>query len=143
MISNDDIQAGIIAYMKSKPAIVSLLSKAGDIKESQWMGTDFTYPAIRVYVDFSPTIPPCSPDDANIGIEVYSEQKSSAEAQNIAGVIHGIFHGHPFQSTGATIVNGIGNVIKFPMVYTKQIKRAERSIYAWMACVDLHVLVKG
>jgi hypothetical protein len=138
MVSNGDIQAGIITYIKSKTAITSLLSKTSDIKESQWMGTDFVYPAIRVYVDFSPTIPPCSPDDANIGIEVYSEQKSSAEAQNIAGVIHGIFHGHPFQSIGAA-----SNIIKFPMVYTKQIKRAERSIYAWMACVDLHVLVKG
>jgi len=126
------VQSAFLAYYKSQPSIVSLLvSGTVQIKESQWQGVDFTYPAIRVYVDLFPSVNGCGPDTAKVCTEIYSEQKSSKEAKVIAGTITNLMHKHPFTSNG----------LKFSMVRVTQEYKAERSIYAWMSRIEMEVLV--
>jgi len=54
MLRNDEIQTAIVAYLKTKTAITSLLitedNPTGlvEIREDQWQGTEFDYPNIRV-----------------------------------------------------------------------------------------------
>lgn len=64
MKAPDDVQAAIIAHLKADTALVAWLtarSAQNEIRENQWQGTDFTYPAVRV--DLLPQLengnPPC------------------------------------------------------------------------------------
>ena len=65
MIDNDDIQAGLVAYLKAQTTtIVALLDSSGEIKEDQWQGTTFLYPAVRV--DLGPQLPKANCDAADV-----------------------------------------------------------------------------
>lgn len=129
-ITGNDVQAAIIASMKGKSSITSLLSGSSDIKEMQWQGTDFVYPAVRVNVTMLPAVNGCL-DTAEVSIEVYSEQKSSDQASTIAGAIYTSYHRHPFKQNG----------IQFPTVVVTRIDAPERSIYAWVSRIALKVQV--
>ena len=102
-----------------------------EIRETEWQGTDFTYPNIRVSLDFMPSINGCGPDDADVYIEVFSEEKSSKEATTIASMIVGLYHKHPFTSGG----------VDFSTVVVRKASAPERSIYAWVSKV--HIYCKG
>jgi hypothetical protein len=128
-----DIQSALIAYYKSQPSITSLLlgPTGTAIKESQWQGTSFEYPAIRVYVDVFPSVNGCGPDRAEICTEVFSAQKSSRESKLISATIVKLLHKKIFTSNG----------FKFIMMRVVKEWRSERSIYAWVIKIDLEALV--
>lgn len=127
MSDGEHVQASWIAYLKSKSAVTSLLSASNQIKETQWQGDDFTYPAIRVSVDYEPSINGCGPDDIEVTIEVFSEEKSSKQAAHLAGVLQGILQKKPFTSLG----------VNFPMVWVKKVDKPFRDIYAWKSVLHI------
>lgn len=114
-----------IASLKAQPTLTALLSATGEIKETQWQGTDFDYPAVRVALDFMPSINRCGPDDAEVEIEIFSAEKSSKQAAHIASVIFELYHGHPFTSNG----------IMFSTVIVRKVHKPDRDVYAWMSKV--------
>lgn len=99
MDSNADVQAALVAYLKSKTVLVSELSTTEDIKEDQWQGTEFIYPAVRVRIISSiPKEVNCDWWEITLGIQVFSEQASSEEADEIAGIINTVLHNKGFTS---------------------------------------------
>ena len=101
MITPDELQIAWIAYLKSIPATISPVPVV-EVRESNWKGDIFTYPNIRVQIqDVIPdTSPQCSRITGNVIIQVFSEQKSSKEAQTIAGNIAKFIHGKSFTTSG-------------------------------------------
>lgn len=120
--ANDDIQQGIISYLKGKSAITSQLKSSNDIKEDQWKGTVANYPMIRVRMISNV---PSSECDASFtaSIMVFSEEASSQEADHIAGIIANILLGRGFSSTGVAFVVWATNII--PAIGQEQTWRSE------------------
>jgi hypothetical protein len=127
--TDETFKSAWIASLKSQITLTPLLLIPGStsIKEIQWQGTEFEYPAVRVGVDFMPSINRCGPDDADITIEVFSAEKSSKQSAHIASVIYQLYHGHPFSAAG----------IMFNTVIVRKIHKPVRSIYAWMTKIDV------
>ena len=126
---NETAQAAWIAYLKSKTQLTSLLSSSLQVKETQYQGDVFDYPAVRVSIDYFPSVNGCGTDDIDVFIDVFSEEKSSKQAAHIAAVLNTILQKHPFTQNG----------IKFPMVWVKEIKKPVRDIFAWKSCL----VIKG
>ena len=129
MPDGETAQSAWIAYLKSKPQLTSLLSSSLQVKETQWQGDEYTYPAVRVSIDYFPSVNGCGPDDIDVFIDVFSEQKSSKEAAHISAVLQSLLQKHPFTQ----------NNVKFPMVWVKEVKKPIRDIYAWKS----QVVIKG
>lgn len=128
--TGNSTQAAIVANLKSRATLVALLSNSHAIKESQWQGVDFVYPAVRVSVDFMPAINRCL-DRATITMDIFSEEKSSDEASTIAGELQTIYHGKPFQQGS----------VKFPICIVEKVDAPIRDIYGWNSKVHLRVRV--
>lgn len=94
MITVNQIQADFIAYLKTKVSITSLVP-AVEIRETEWQGTEFTYPNIRVAVDLSPN--QCAPHDVKIQVIGSSEQKSSKQVNSIIAVVVDIIQEKSFK----------------------------------------------
>ena len=127
--TDETFKSAWIASLKSKSTLTSLLLIPGsdEIREEQYQSTQFQYPAVRVAVDFRPSINRCGPDDGDIEIEVFSAEKSSKQAAHIASVIYQLYHGHPFTSAG----------IMFNTVIVRKVHKPVRSIYAWVSKIDI------
>lgn len=132
-VTIEDVQADWIASLKSKTAITSLLigGGAGEIREAEWQGDKFTYPNIRVSVDIMPSTRDCGPMDAEILLEVFSEEKSSKQGAHIASVIHPLYHARPFTINGH----------RYNVVDITKIERPNRSMYAWVTKIYIDVQV--
>jgi hypothetical protein len=78
-----------IADLKAQPTIVAIVGE--EIRETEYQSTDWLYPAIRISLEFIPSINRCGPDDANIEIDCYSEQKSSKQASDLASLIYSLY----------------------------------------------------
>ena len=79
MLSNDEIQAGIIAYLKANTVVLAALPDDNEIREDQWQGSEFEYPNIRVKLN--PSVPinaeTCEHMQISISFLVFSELKLS------------------------------------------------------------------
>ena len=128
--TGNQIQAAWVASLKSKLTLVAMLANNKQIKESQWMGVDFSYPAVRISVDLMPSVTRCL-DTAHITIDVFSEQKSSDEASTIAGEIQTLYHQKPFEISG----------IRFPIVVVEKVNAPVRDIYAWDSKIELKIRI--
>lgn len=129
MPDNETAQSAWVAYLKSKSQLTALLSSSLQVKETQYQGDQFDYPAVRVAVDYFPSVNGCGTDKIDVYIDVFSAEKSSKEAAHISAVLDSILQKHPFEQNG----------IKFPMVWVKEIKKPVRDIYAWKSSL----LIKG
>lgn len=108
MIPNDDVQAGLITKLKAGNAIVATLSSSNEIKEAQWQGTAFLYPAVRVSVGTQTqdrASPFCNFGFLPFTVRVYSEQKSSQQADDILGKVNAYLHGNYAKGTGFILNN--------------------------------------
>ena len=117
-----------IAWMdslKAQPTLVAVVGK--EIRETEYQSTDWLYPNVRVALEFHPSIIRCGPDDADVDIEVYSEEKSSKEADHIASLIYSLYQGKPFESNG----------IKFSTVIVRKVTKPERTIFSWVVVVKV------
>ena len=99
MLSNDDIQAGLVVKLKASTTIVALLASGTSIKEDQWQGTTFVYPAVRV--DLGMQLPRANCDGAEVTFSIlcYSEDASSQEADELAGTVNEQLHRKAFTSS--------------------------------------------
>lgn len=133
MVNEELIQAAFIAKLKSLPDLTAQMTGVSgtEIRESQWQGADFVYPAIRVYVDVFPSINGCGPDRAEVCTEIFTDEKSSLKVKHIGGTIMQHLHKHRFKARG----------LDFSMVRVVQQKRAERTAPAWQGSVTFEVLV--
>jgi hypothetical protein len=110
------LKKAVIDILKADSALVAALGNdASKIKESQFQGQDFEYPAIRV--DMQLQTPIGSGTDrtrlsyGNWTIRVFSSDKSSQEADNLLGlVINALFDK---QKIGGTDLN---NNVNFNLV---------------------------
>lgn len=130
-----EIQAAFISYLKSKPTLTSQFTGVSgtEIRENQWQGSDFVYPALRIYVDVIPSVNGCGPDTAMVCLDAYSEQKSSRQSKLIAQTLVNVLHKKRFKAGG----------LDFPMVRVTKTDRAVRTIYAWVTRVNVTVLVNS
>lgn len=119
ILRNDQIQAAIIAYMKSKTAITDeLVTVDGtdlgstEIREDQWQGDDFDYPNIRVrLIGNSPLDDNCNHSRVTFSCMVFSETPSSLQADRIAGIINNSLHENSFTANNITFTCRITNLI--------------------------------
>lgn len=112
MLRNDEIQAALIAKLKGNATIVALLSSSGDIKEDQWQGTNFVYPAVRLQLNSNePLTPNCPHLRIGLSILVFSETDNSLQADQIAGIINNELHNRQFSSNGIAISLRTTNLI--------------------------------
>lgn len=106
MVGNDVIQAAIIAKLKADTALTTWLtarSTAGEIREGQYQGTQFAYPAVRASVgDQAPTGDTCYTTRGEVTFEVwcYSEQASSQECDQLAKLTADVLLGKRLSGTG-------------------------------------------
>lgn len=94
----DLVKGAIITRLKANTTIVAEITGGADeIREAQWQGRDFTYPAVRVRVNsITPTNPECSRWEISFSIAVFSEEASSYQADRISGIINNQLHGKAF-----------------------------------------------
>lgn len=109
-IRDDQIQAGLVSYLKSKTTITSLLDSANEIREDQWQGTEFLYPNVRVRLMNNRPYQECF-HSFDCGIQVFSEEASSREADQISGIIAGEFHIKGFTSNSLAFLVSVTNVV--------------------------------
>jgi len=95
----DEVQIALIERLKGDAALVTLLGTADQIKEPEWQGAEFTYPAVRVENTIKPNIAYCPPDDVEITVFCLSEKKSSKQCSLIAAEVANYLHKHPFNSS--------------------------------------------
>lgn len=133
MPDGETVQSAWISYLKSLPQVTALLINGGadEIRETQWQGDVFRYPNIRVQVDYMPSILNCGPDDIDVFIEIFSEQKSSKEVAHIAAVLTGLLRRVQFSQNG----------LKFPMVEIEKIEHPVRDELAWKSVIKIKGLV--
>lgn len=108
MIGNDNIQAGIISKLKAASTVTALLATSGEVRELQYQGTDFLYPALRARIGTQTkdrASPFCTFGFVPFTIQTFSEEKSSQEADNIAGVVADFLHGNFIKGTGFILNN--------------------------------------
>ena len=99
MLKNNDIQAGLITYLKANTTIVALLASGTSIKEDQWQGTTFVYPAVRIDLDAQLPKANCDGGEVTFSVLCYSEDASSQEADELAGTINDELHRKSFTSS--------------------------------------------
>jgi hypothetical protein len=131
-ITNDVIQAAVIAWLKTRPLITAEVVSAEEIKEDQWGGAVFAYPGIRVrLISNNPTGHQGCPQDCTVGIQVYTEDASSINADRIAGIIAKEIHDNSF----------IQSSIQFGVQVTNLVPAYHRDAQTWMAEVLLDATI--
>lgn len=134
-VTMENVQADWIASLKSKSEIYAFLSSGTnqEIRECEYQSDKFSYPNIRVGVDFKPSIEGCGPDDADVYIEIFSDEKSSKKVLHIAGLVQTAYHKQPFTINGR----------RYSTVVVRRHLSPDRSILAWVVKVPIFVQVAG
>lgn len=116
MISSDLVQAGIISHLKADTALVAWLtarSAESEIRENQWQGRSFVYPAVRV--DLLPQTetgnPPCY-SQALFNVFCFTEDDSSKNCGILAGLVDTALLRKKFSGTGYSsgLVISLGSI---------------------------------
>ncbi len=108
MIANNTIQAGIIAHLKANSALttwLSNLSAGSEIREANYQGTTFIYPAIRAEVGTQSPGPETSSCYLTTGetpftVSCFSEGDSSKQADVLADLVNAALIGKRITGTG-------------------------------------------
>jgi hypothetical protein len=115
MLSNNDIQAALLSYLKSKSTITSEVTNPDgiiEIREDQWQGTDFDYPCIRIrLISNVPQTSECDKTNISVSFLVFTEDASSQNSDKIAGIINTILHDKQFTSNGISFYLRTTNLI--------------------------------
>ena len=102
MISINLVQAAIVAHLKAKTALTSILA-ANEIREDSWQGDDFNYPNVRVAMGEQHDL--VTDADCNVAVQpfsvlCFSENPSSKEADTVAGVVKDILRNTSITKNG-------------------------------------------
>ena len=112
IIRNDEIQAVLIAYLKANTSITGALDKVEEIREDGWKGTEFTYPNIRIrMIQNEPIASRSCYQRIEVSFIVLSEDASSLESDQIAGIIGNELHEHSFTASGLAISLRLRNLV--------------------------------
>ncbi len=107
MISNDLVQAAIVAQLKADTPLVDWLTartSGSEIRETQWQGRTFSYPAVRVQIGAQ--LPggngPCyvTTGEAPFTVLSFSEQDSSQQADQLMGLVNDALLGKHLSGSG-------------------------------------------
>jgi hypothetical protein len=132
----DEVQAAIIERLKADTQLVALLGTADQIKETEWQGAVYVFPAVRVENTIKPNVVYCSPDDVDITIFCLSEQKSSKQCSLIAARVANLLH----NTRGITATNGV-NFVFFRVASIPYPKQQEGQS-VWISPVEIVSQVK-
>jgi len=99
MLSNNEIQAAWVAYLKANANIIAQVG-IEEIREDNWQGREFTYPNIRVrLISNEPEAGrDCNLHSVIISTMVFSEDPFSRQADTITGIINDELHDYQFVS---------------------------------------------
>ena len=127
----DEVQLALIERLKADTALVALLGTADQIKETEWQGASFVYPAVRVENTVRPNVAYCPPDDVDITIFCLSEQKSSKQCSKVAAAVAKVFH----NKRGETATNGVKFV--FSRVTSITYPKQQEGQSVWVSPVEI------
>lgn len=136
MLSNNEIQAAIIAKLKGNATIVAELASSAEIKEDQYQGTEFNYPGVRVKLNSNEPLNQdanCPHTRIGLSIQVFTEDDSSLEADRIAGIIHKELHAYQY-----TI-----NAIAISLHTTNLVPAIRSDIRTWRAEILMSGIASG
>lgn len=141
MLTNKEIQAALIAYLKGQSTITSEVTHTVesksivDIREDQWQGRDFAYPNIRVKLISNTPLwsGECNSYRIYFGIQVFTEDDSSLNADRIAGIINSILHSRSFSTSG----------IAFSLRTTNLVPAIRSDIQTWRSEVLMTGVASG
>jgi hypothetical protein len=132
ILSTDEIQKALLMYLQSKPNITVVVS-AGEIREAEYQGTEFTYPNIRLRITENiPTYKSCY-QDFELRVTSFSEEASSLEVQQITGIITRELHGKGFSS----------NNLAFTMSLLRTLPPVRSERQTWREEIHLRGTVSG
>lgn len=107
MISNDLVQASIIAKLKADTTLVAWLTVEGagdEIREGQYQGRNFVYPAVRAQLGTQQPggNGPCyvTTGETTFMVQSFSESDSSQGADQLAGLVEDALLGKHLAGTG-------------------------------------------
>ena len=86
LVRSDQVRDALIDTIKANATIMALLDDANEVRELDWKGTDFSYPNYRVRINSITPFDTCY-QDLDASIYCFSEEKSSQEADEMAGTI--------------------------------------------------------
>ena len=135
MISNNEIQEALTTKLQAETLVLAELSDTDEIRENQWQGTTFSYPAIRINMIRNHPLEnsDCNQTNISVGLQVFSEDASSMQADRIAGIIQDELHDKPFSQGGLLIA-----------LWTDDLIPATRSnMRTWKSEVLMNGIVSG
>lgn len=116
MISPDLVQAGIITHLKADTALIAWLttySAQAEVRENQWQGREFVYPAVRVDLlnQTEPGDPPCF-SQVQFSVFSFAEGDSSLTCAQLSGLIDTALIRKKFSGTGyeSGLVTTLGGI---------------------------------
>ena len=137
MIANDLIQAALVARLKGMAAFVALLGSKDDLKEAQWQGTTFVYPAFRIRMGTQ--VPQagygCAGSSIPFSLICKTEDASSLNVNNMAGIAAQLLHG----ATWCDIFNGVRFVSIRAVGIINAVREDERT---WKAEASFQAIVE-
>jgi hypothetical protein len=106
MLSPDTVQAALVAVLKANGTLVGALAGPDSIKEAQWRGTTFDYPAVRVDItDMRPQgNGACAEQWLAVAgaIIVFSKIDSSVECMTVLGLVQNAIQRRRLAGAGLT-----------------------------------------
>ncbi len=125
MVSVELVKRVLISRLKGYSPLTTYLGGSDEIREYEWRGGDFTYPAVRVRVNRLDAQGDTCPDTArvNVSIFVYSEMPSSLQANQISDIIAGAFS-DPFEDDDVQCALNVVSIIP-PVSQGKGLWRGE------------------
>ena len=86
LIRSDQVREAIIDVIEANATIMALLDDVNEVRESDWKGMEFTYPNYRVRINSITPFEDCY-QNLDASIYCFSEEKSSQEAEEMAGTV--------------------------------------------------------
>ncbi len=107
MIASDDLQASIITRLKANTALIAFLTTyaaQNEVRETQWQGAAFVYPAVRVSIGTQNPIGDgvcyLTNSEVTFTVHSFSESDSSQQADDLAGLVNTALMGGRLAGTG-------------------------------------------
>jgi hypothetical protein len=134
VIPIEQVQAGLITYLKSLTALVTALGNSSQIKEYYYQGTDFVYPGVRLQMGIARAEgePDCGRWLLTFYVLCFSEQKSSKECAQLASIVGRIHGAQPGKLNG----------ISFTRIYVDQmVPPIRQDELTWRSEVICHSII--
>lgn len=103
MISTTELQQEVITDLQADALLVAVVGD--EIREEQWQGMEFLYPAVRVGMATNlPLGDTCRHNHSTMGFKIlcFSEDPSSQQCDTLAGLVMDALLGHQFIVTNFT-----------------------------------------